>query len=104
MSNDMYLGSPFNIASYALLCHILARLTGLRVGKLACTIVDAHIYTDHLRVLGKVMRNPVFPSPTLVMPEFETLDDLLELTAADFSLKNYQHYQGDASAKLSVGG
>ena len=103
MSNDLYLGASFNIASYAILNHILCQLTGLTPGKLSCNLVDAHVYVDHLEVIDRVIDNPVLPSPTLVLPKFNTLEELLELTAKDFSLADYQCFKGDASAKLSVG-
>lgn len=99
----MYLGAPFNIASYALLNHILCRLTGLTPGKLSCNIVDAHVYVNHLDVISRVIDNPVLEPPKLVLPHFNTLEELLGLTARDFSLENYKHFEGDASAPLSVG-
>jgi thymidylate synthase len=102
-SADTYLGVCFNVASYAALVYILAKLTGLKPGKLTCTMVDVHIYVDHLPVIRKVLRNPCLELPTLVMPKFKTLEKLLEYTAKDFKLKNYKCYQGDASAPLSVG-
>ena len=88
-SADMFLGVPFNIASYALLTHIIAKLAGLKVGEFVHSIGDAHIYLNHVdQVKQQLSRKPV-KGPTLVMPEFETLDELLQLTVDDFELTNY---------------
>jgi thymidylate synthase len=64
-SVDVFLGLPFNIASYALLTHILAHITGLRVGTLSMALGDTHIYESHLpEMLIQIRRKPG-PLPTL---------------------------------------
>lgn len=88
-SNDLFLGAPYNIASYALLCHIFAKMVGLEVGGLWYTCVDAHIYLNHVEaVTEQLLRKPT-KFGKLVLPEFESLEDLLKLTAKDFKIVGY---------------
>ena len=90
-SADMFLGVPFNVASYALLTHILAKLTNLEVGDFIHTIGDAHIYNTHMDQVKILLEREALDSPELVLPEFETLDELLALSVDDFTLSGYNH-------------
>jgi len=91
-SADMFLGVPFNIASYALLTHILAQLCGLKVGEFVHTLGDAHIYINHIdQVTEQLSRTPL-PLPSLEMPNFKSLDNVLSSSVDDFKLINYQHH------------
>lgn len=90
-SGDMFLGVPFNIASYALLTHMLAQQTGLEVGEFMHTIGDAHIYEHHVPVvLEQLMREPL-PLPALLMPRTppESIDGY---KPSDFQLASYEHH------------
>ncbi|ATW62610.1 thymidylate synthase [Salmonella phage SP-3] len=92
VSCDVFLGLPFNIASYALLCHILAALTGKKPGSVTGHLVDTHIYLNHLdQVKEQVTREPL-ELPRLVLPNFSSLEDLLALTPKDFILEEYKHH------------
>jgi thymidylate synthase len=91
-SADMGLGVPFNIASYALLTHIIAQLTGLKVGEFIHTIGDAHIYLNHLAQVNDILTREPYCAPTLEMPAFTTLDEVLALSVDDFKLIGYQHH------------
>lgn len=91
-SNDVFLGLPFNIASYALLAHILAQVTGYEVGELVYFGADVHIYKDHIeQCKEQILREPL-PLPTLVMPDFVSITEVLNYKASDFILENYQHH------------
>ena len=88
-SADMFLGVPFNIASYSLLTHILASITGLKVGEFVWTGGDCHIYNNHIsQVLQQMSRKPA-KSPVLVMPEFASLEEVLNSSIEDYALVNY---------------
>lgn len=64
-SADMFLGVPFNLASYALLTHLLAREVGMLPGSVTGTLMDAHIYENHIDVVDAQLSREVRPSPTL---------------------------------------
>lgn len=99
---DLFLGGPANIASYALLTHIIAKLTGLEVGTLSVEVGDAHVYGIHLDAVKQYLERETYDAPTLVMPEFDSIDEILNYTADDFILDNYKH-GAVISAQLSVG-
>ena len=90
-SVDTFLGLPFNIASYALLTHILADLCGCSVGKLIFTGGDTHIYSSHMIAIEELLTRKPKTFPTLSMPNFNTLEDLLKLNSRQFKLRNYTH-------------
>tara|TARA_R110000772_G_scaffold49637_5_gene114316 strand:+ start:1493 stop:2359 length:867 start_codon:yes stop_codon:yes gene_type:complete len=88
-SADMFLGVPFNIASYSLLTHIMAKMLGLKVGDFVWTGGDCHIYQNHFdQVKEQINRVPV-KGPKLLMPEFGTLFEILEADPTMFVLKDY---------------
>jgi thymidylate synthase len=88
-SADMFLGVPFNIASYSLLTHILAEICDLKVADFVWTGGDVHIYTTHAdQVRQQLERNPM-TLPTLKMPKINALDDVLESSVNDYVLMNY---------------
>lgn len=88
-SNDLFLGNPFNVCFYATLCHILAKLTGLKVGELIYFGTDAHIYANHKPQILLQLTRAIRPMPELILPEFEDLDSLLKLKGKDFKVVGY---------------
>lgn len=92
-SADIFLGLPFNIASYAALVHIIAHITGYSVGKLYISLGDAHIYTDHIDLcIKQLYRNP-YPFPKLqIIKKIGEIDPLIyinELKDSDFEIVDY---------------
>ncbi|MFD1392067.1 thymidylate synthase [Lacticaseibacillus jixianensis] len=85
-SGDMFLGVPFNIASYALLLHIVAQETGLQVGDFIHTFGDAHIYTNHVAQVKEQLARTPKDSPRLVLTPGKTIDTL---TMADIKVEDY---------------
>ena len=87
-SADCFLGVPFNIASYALLTHIVAHLTGLEVGEFIHTIGDAHIYNNHLEQVRTQLKreHKGWPKLTILCAPKE---DPKDYTYADFKLEGY---------------
>lgn len=87
-SADIFLGVPFNIASYSLLTLMVAQVTGLKPGEFIHTFGDAHIYLNHIeQVKLQLTRNP-FPLPVMVINP--SVDDILKFRYEDFTLENYE--------------
>jgi len=86
-SADIALGVPYNIASYAVLMHMMAQECGLEAGIFTHTIGDAHIYTNHIEGLKLQLQRTPKPLPTLKMADKSFWD----LTFEDFNLENYEH-------------
>lgn len=98
-SADMFLGVPFNIASYALLVHMVAHVTGLQAGVFTHYLNDAHIYRNLVDQVRLQLDRPPYPFPTLWLnPE---VTDLLDFTMDDIKLVGYQSHpaiQGEMSS------
>lgn len=89
-SADVFLGLPFNIASYTLLLMMIAQITKLDVGEFIHNIGDAHIYLNHIEQARiQIKRNPR-PLPKMIINP--NITDLLKFTFKDFILKNYHPY------------
>jgi len=88
-SADVFLGVPFNIASYALLTHMLAKVVGLEPGDFVHTFGDAHLYLNHLDQAELQLSRAPLPLPTLSVAD---KDDLFGFELSDFVLNDYQSW------------
>ncbi|KQU39323.1 MULTISPECIES: thymidylate synthase [unclassified Rhodococcus (in: high G+C Gram-positive bacteria)] len=88
-SADMFLGVPFNIASYALLTHMVAAQTGLEVGDFVWTGGDCHIYDNHVDQVREQLTRDAFPAPTL---RLAPRDSIFDYTFDDIEIVDYQHH------------
>ncbi len=90
-SADIFLGVPFNIASYALLTMMIAQVCDLEVGDFVHTLGDAHLYSNHMEQTELQLSRDVFPLPTMkINPEIK---DIFEFTIDDFELQGYESHE-----------
>ncbi len=98
-SCDMFLGVPFNIASYSLLTHMIAQVCGLGVGEFVHVLGDAHIYSNHVEQVKEQLSREPLPAPTLCLnPDIKDID---KFTMADIDLMGYQSH-GTIKADMAV--
>lgn len=88
-SADMFLGVPFNIASYALLTHMIAQQTNLEVGDFVWTGGDCHIYDNHLEQVREQLSRDPYPYPTL---KLTARSSIFDYGIDDVEVENYQHH------------
>ena len=89
-SADMFLGVPFNIASYSLLTHILAQVLKMKVGDFIWTGGDCHIYKNHFDAVEQQLKRTTDTLPQLHMPDFQNLGEVLSAKPEDFVLLGYK--------------
>ena len=98
-SADIFLGVPFNIASYALLTKMIAHVCNLEAGEFVHTLGDAHIYLNHLEQVDRQIARDPYELPSLMLsPGIQNIDDF---EFGDITLINYFHHKG-IKAPISV--
>ena len=98
-SADVFLGVPFNIASYALLTHMMAQACGLKAGDFVHTLGDAHLYLNHLDQAQLQLQRTPLKQPTLKLNP--SIMDIDQFTFADIEIIGYEHHP-HISAPISV--
>lgn len=91
-SADVFLGVPFNIASYALFTMMIAQVCGLKPGKFVHTLGDAHIYLNHLEQINKQINRSLRKLPTMVINP--NVKSIFDFKYEDFELKDYNPHSG----------
>ena len=89
-SADVFLGVPFNIASYALLLMMIAKVTKLSLGEFVHTFGDAHLYLNHLDQVDEQLKRKPYPLPHIKLNS--DIDDIFKFEYEDFELINYQSH------------
>jgi thymidylate synthase len=89
-SADVFLGVPFNIASYALLTHMMAHVLGCEVGTFVHTLGDAHLYSNHFDQAQLQLTRTFYPLPQIKFKR--NINDLFDFTYEDIELIDYQHH------------
>lgn len=98
-SQDVFLGAPFNYASYGLLTHMIAQVCGLKVKELIISTGDTHIYNNHIDQVREQLSRDPYPDPTLELnPD---ITDIMQFTIDDIKLINYQSH-GQIKAEMAV--
>ena len=98
-SADIFLGVPFNIASYALLTAMVAQATGLKPGDFVHTLGDAHLYSNHVEQAQLQLTRTPLPLPTLTLNP--AIDDLFAFGFDDIALEGYEAHP-HIKAKVAV--
>ena len=99
-SQDMLTANNWNVCQYAVLVHMFARASGLKAGELVHVIADAHIYDRHVPIVERILQNPQYAAPQLVIdPEVQ---DFYAFTRDSFSLPGYKYTELDEKIPVAL--
>jgi thymidylate synthase len=101
-SADLFLGVPFNIASYALLLLMVSQAVGIEPGEFVHTFGDVHLYSNHFDAVNEQLQREPHPFPTVKLsPEIKDIDGF---KFEDITLENYQSYHSIKAEIANIGG
>ncbi len=99
-SNDVLTANNWNVVQYAILLHMFAQVSGLKVGELVHVIADAHIYDRHVPIVEKILKNPQYKAPKLwINPEVKNFYDF---TVDDFKLEDYEFTKLEDKIEVAI--
>ena len=93
-SADLFLGLPFNIASTTLLLYIVAKLVNMNPHMVTLTLGDCHIYEQHIEQVKKQLSRLPHNLPTIIIPNFKTIEQVEQSTLEDYIVNDYECYSG----------
>ena len=99
-SQDMLTANNWNVCQYAVLVHMFAQASGLKAGELVHVIADAHIYDRHVPIVEKILANPQYEAPQLVIDP--DVRDFYAFTRDSFSLPGYKYTQLEEKIPVAV--
>ncbi len=99
-SNDVLTANNWNVVQYAVLMHMLAQVSNLKVGELVHVIADAHLYDRHIPIVKKIIENPKYPAPKFIMNKDVT--DFYKFTVDDFKLEGYEFTKLEDKIEVAI--
>nr|MBO4517973.1 thymidylate synthase [Clostridia bacterium] len=99
-SNDVAVANNWNVVQYAVLLHMFAQVSNLKVGELVHVIADAHLYDRHIPVVKKMLENKQFPAPKFIMNK--DIKNFYDFTVDDFALEDYEFNKIDEKFEVAV--
>jgi len=99
-SNDVLTANNWNVVQYAVLMHMFAQVSGLKVGELVHVIADAHLYDRHIPIVKKITENPEYPAPKFVMNT--EITDFYKFTVDDFKLEGYEYTKLEDKIEVAI--
>ncbi len=99
-SQDMLAANNWNVVQYSVLVHMMAQVSGLKVGELVHVIADAHIYDRHVPVIEEIIQNEPKPAPKFIIDE--TVDDFYKFTRDSFKVEGYEFSEFTKKIPIAV--
>ena len=99
-SQDMLTANNWNVVQYAVLMHMFAQVSGLKVGELIHVIADCHIYDRHIPMVREMLQNKGYPAPKFSMDE--SITDFYAFTKNSFKVEDYQFHPFDFEIPMAI--
>ena len=99
-SQDTLTANNWNVVQYAVLVHMFAQVSGLKVGELIHVIADAHIYDRHISIVEEILKNPEYEAPKFIINK--DIKNFYDFTTDDFKLENYVANKFDHKIEVAV--